>query len=154
MIFLQIPTNGHRQLDLFFQVVIGGGSDLAGTLRPEKKRTVVWPAMFFSAFKLQPEKLRLNKKVQSSRLTGRFFRRVQITTRKHYDWKKKVQSPGRWRQLRFGGNMTTGKKMYSCLAGCVFQQVQITTRKNYDQKKRYSHLANLFFRSYFFPVVI
>ncbi len=53
------------QLDLFFQVVIRGGSDLAGKLRPEKKkssrntslarrlyvffsgRNLVWPAMFF-----------------------------------------------------------------------------------------------------------
>ncbi len=40
----------------------GGGSDLAGTLRPEKKRTVIWPAMFFSGFKLQPEKITTRKK--------------------------------------------------------------------------------------------
>jgi hypothetical protein len=59
-----------------------------------KKRTVVWPAMFFSGFKLQPEKIMNGKKVQSSCLTGRFFRRVQITTRK----------------------ITTGKKRYSYLA--------------------------------------
>jgi hypothetical protein len=44
---------------------------------PEKKGTVIWPAIFFSGFKLQPEKLRQKKKVQSS---------------------------GRWRRLRFGGN--------------------------------------------------
>ena len=44
----------------------GGGSDLAGTLRPEKKRTVVWPPMFFSGFKLQPEKITTGKKVPSS----------------------------------------------------------------------------------------
>ncbi len=74
----------------FFQVVIRGGSDLAGTLRPKKKtRPVIWPAMFFSWFKLQPEKLRMEKKVQSSHLTGRFFQRVQITTRKNYDRKKR-----------------------------------------------------------------
>jgi hypothetical protein len=40
----------------------GGGSDLAGTLQQEKKCTVVWPAMFFSGFKLQPEKVTTEKK--------------------------------------------------------------------------------------------
>jgi hypothetical protein len=32
-------------------------------LLPEKKGTVVWPAMFFGGFKLQPEKLRPEKKM-------------------------------------------------------------------------------------------
>ncbi len=52
-----------------------------------------------------------------------------------------VQSSGRWRRLRFGGNVTPGKKTYSRLAGYVFQRVQITTGKNYDRKKRYSRVA-------------
>ncbi len=103
--------------------------------------------MFFSGFKLQPEKLRPEKKVQTSHLTGRFFRRVQITTRKNYDLKNK-----RYSHLADGGGsdlagtLRPEKKTYSRLAGYVFQRVQITTGKNYDRKKRYSRLANLFFR--------
>ncbi len=31
-------------------------------LLPEKKGTVVWPAMFFGGFKLQPEKIMTRKK--------------------------------------------------------------------------------------------
>jgi hypothetical protein len=31
----------------------------------KKKRTVVWPAMFFSGFKLQPEKITTGKKTYS-----------------------------------------------------------------------------------------
>ncbi len=31
-------------------------------LLPEKKGTVVWPAMFFGGFKLQPEKITARKK--------------------------------------------------------------------------------------------
>ncbi len=30
-----------------------------------KKRTVIWPAMFFSGFKLQPEKITTEKKMYS-----------------------------------------------------------------------------------------
>ncbi len=59
MIFLPTATDDWT---FFFQVVIRGGSDLAGTLRPEKKRTVVWLVFFFSGFKLQPEKIRTGKK--------------------------------------------------------------------------------------------
>jgi hypothetical protein len=55
--------------------------------------------------------------------------------------KKRVQSSGRWRWLRFGGNVTTENKTYRRLAGYVFQRVQITTRKNYDRKKRYSRVV-------------
>jgi hypothetical protein len=56
-----IPTDGHRRLGLFFSgrnyVKIGFG----GNVTTGKKRTVVWPAMFFSGFKLQPEKITTGK---------------------------------------------------------------------------------------------
>jgi hypothetical protein len=38
-------------------------------------------------------------------------------------------------KIGFGGNLTTGKKLYSRLAGYVFQRVQITTGKKYNRKK-------------------
>jgi hypothetical protein len=65
---VQITTrkNYDRKNKRYSHLADGGGSDLAGTLRPEKKRTVIWPAMFFSGFKLQPEKITTGKKVQSS----------------------------------------------------------------------------------------
>ncbi len=49
-----------------------------------KKRTVVWPAVFFSGFKLQPEKITTRKK--NVQLFGR-----QLETGKNYARKKKVQ---------------------------------------------------------------
>ncbi len=65
----------------------------------KKKRTVVWPAMFFRGFKLHPEKITTGKKkIQSSRLTGRFFRRIHITTRRKFDQKNK-----RYSRLADGG---------------------------------------------------
>jgi hypothetical protein len=63
-----------------------------------KKGTVIWPAMFFSGFKLQPEKITTRKKkgtVVWPTVEIQVFRRVQITTGKNYDPKKKVQSSGR-----------------------------------------------------------
>jgi hypothetical protein len=76
------------------------------------------------------KKLRPEKKVQSSRLTGRFFRRVQITTRKNHDRKNK-----RYSHLADGGGSDLAEtlrpeKTYSRLAGYVFQRVQFTTGKN------------------------
>jgi hypothetical protein len=130
-------------------------------LRLEKKRTVIWPAMFFSGFKLQPEKLQPEKKVQLSRLTGHFFRRVQFTTRKNYDRKNK-----RYSHLSNGGGsdlvgtLRPEKKTYSHLSGYVFlagsnfnrKKLQpekkaqssgrhLETGKNYVRKKRYSCLV-------------
>jgi hypothetical protein len=100
--------------------------------------------MFFSGFKLQPEKKWLEKKGTVESSDRPFFRRVQITTRKIMTGKKgtlvwPMEAAQIWRE-RYDR-----KKMHSCLAGNVFQRVQITTGINYDQKKkRYSHLANLF----------
>ncbi len=73
---------------------------------------------------------------------------VPKTNQKNYDGEKKVQSSGRWRRLRIGGNDTTGKKTYSRLAGYVFQRVQITTGKIYDWNKKVqsSRLTGRFFR--------
>ena len=74
---------------------------MAGTKRPEKKRTVIWPAMFFSGFKLQPEILQQEtKNVQSS---GH-----QLETVKNYDRKKNLKSSGR--QLETGKNYIRKKK--------------------------------------------
>jgi hypothetical protein len=78
-------------------------------LQQEKNGTVVWPMeaaqiwreryarkknvqssgrlCFSAGSNYNRKKLRPEKKVQSSRLTGRFFWRVQITTRKNYDRK-------------------------------------------------------------------
>jgi hypothetical protein len=72
-----------------------------------------------------------------SRLTGRFFRQVQITTRRIYDRKNKRYS----RLANGGGSDLAGtlrpeKKTYSRLAGYVFQRVQIITGKNYNRKKK------------------
>jgi hypothetical protein len=109
----------------------------------KKKRTVVWPAMFFSGFKLQPEKNTTGKKkVQSSCLTSHFFRQVQITTRKITTGKIKgtvvwpMEAAEIWWECYDGK-----KKTYSHLAGYVFQRVQITTGKIMTGKKRYSRLA-------------
>jgi hypothetical protein len=73
--WVQITTRKKydKKNNRYSRLADGGGSDLAGTLRPEKKRTVVWPAMFFSGFKLQPEKITTGKK-RYSRLANLFFR--------------------------------------------------------------------------------
>jgi hypothetical protein len=39
-------------------------------LIPEKKGTVIWPAMFFGGFKLQPEKITTRKKRHSRLADG------------------------------------------------------------------------------------
>ncbi len=118
-----------------------------GTLRLEKKGTVVWPALFFRGFKLQPEKITTRKKQGTvvwpmeaaqiwrelydrkkrySHLVSYVFRRVQITTGKNYDREKKgtVVWP-----------MEAAKKKVQ-LSGC-----QLETGKNYVRKKRYSRLV-------------
>ncbi len=78
VIFLPTATDNGT---FFFQVVISGGSDLTGTLRPKKKRTVVWLAIFQRVQITTGKNYNWKKnKVQSSRLTGHFFRRVQIKT--------------------------------------------------------------------------
>ncbi len=101
------------------------------------KCTVVWPAMFFSGFKLQPEKITTGKKGTVELSDRPFFPAGSKFNKKKLPPDKKVQSSGRWRRLRFGGNVTTRrKKMYSCLAGYIFQRVQITTGKKYDQKEK------------------
>jgi hypothetical protein len=81
-----------------------------------------------------------------SRLTGHFFQQVQITTRKNTTGKK-VQSSGRWRRLRFGGNITTGKKHTVVWPAMLFSGVKLQPEKTTTEKKNYSRLANLFFRS-------
>jgi hypothetical protein len=74
------------------------------------------------------KKLRPAKKVQLSRLTGRFFRRIQITTRKNYDWKNKryswpMEAAQIWRE-RYERKKHTQSSGRQC-----FQRVQITTGK-------------------------
>jgi hypothetical protein len=105
--------------------------------------------MFFSGFKLQPEKLRPEKKVQSSRLTGRFFRRVQITTRKNYDRENK-----RYSCLADGGG--------SDLVGTLRPEknVQSSSRlcfsagSNYNRKKLRPEKKGTVVWPTFFPVII
>jgi hypothetical protein len=115
----------------------GGDSDLAGTLRPEKKCTVVWPAMFFSGFKLQQEKNTTGKKGTVESSDRLFFPACSNYNQKNYDRKNK-----RYSRLADGGGSDLGgmlrpkKKTYSRLAGYVFPRIQITSRKNYDRKKK------------------
>ncbi len=64
-------------------------------LLPEKKGTVVWLAMFFGGFKLQPEKITTRKKkgtVLWPMVEIHVFWRVQIKTKKNYDPQKKGYS--------------------------------------------------------------
>ncbi len=95
-------------------------------------------------FKLLPEKKRY------SRLTGRFFWRVQITTRKNYVRQKKgtvvwpMEAAQIWREC-----YDQKKKTYRRLAGYVFQWFQITTRKNLrpvKKKVQSIRLTGRFFR--------
>ncbi len=82
---------------------------------------------------------------------------VPKTNQKKIRWEKKVQSSGRWRRLRFGGNVATGKKKCTVVwpamffSGFKLQPEKIMTRKiitvessdrpffpagsNYNQKK-------------------
>ncbi len=87
-IVIIIPTDGHRQLDLFFSgrnyVKIGFGRNIT-----------------------------TGEKKTYSRLAGYVFQRVQTTTWKNYDWKKNVQSSGR--QLETGKNYVQKKKVQSSL---------------------------------------
>jgi hypothetical protein len=68
--FWQVQITTRKNYDRkkrYSRLADGSSSDLGETLRPKKKRTVVWLAMFFSGFKLQPEKITTKKKkVQSS----------------------------------------------------------------------------------------
>ncbi len=109
----------------------GGGSDLAGTLRPEKKYSCLACYVFQRVQITTGKNYDRKKKVQSSRLTGHFFRRVQITTRKIYDRKNK-----RYSRLANGGG--------SDLAGTLESEkknVQSSGRlcfsagSNYNRKK-------------------
>jgi hypothetical protein len=105
----------------------GGGSDLAGTLQPEKKPTFIWPAMFFSGFKLQPEKLRPEKKG-----TVVWPMEAAQIWRERYDLKKKCTVV--WTAMFFSGfklqpeKNSTGKKRYSRLA-VSWKQEKITSGK-------------------------
>ncbi len=68
-------------------------------LLQEKKNTVVWLAMFFGGFKLQPEKITTQKKnVQSSgqRLKSMFFGRFKLQPETIKTPQKKAQLSGRW----------------------------------------------------------
>ncbi len=63
---------------------------------PEKKGTVVWPAMFFGGFKLQPEKIMTGKKRYSCLADG--WNKSQITV-----CRVKIRTPiitKLWEQLR------------------------------------------------------
>ncbi len=70
-----------------------------------KKGTVVWPAMFFGGFKLQPEKITTRKKkvqlsgqrlklISDNHLSCQNTNTSYYKTGKNYDPKKKVQSSG------------------------------------------------------------
>jgi hypothetical protein len=123
---------------------------LAGTLRPEKKTYSRLAGYVFQRVQITTGKNYDWKKKGTVELSDRlFFPAGSNNIQKNYDWKKKVQSSGRWRRLRFGGNVTIGKKTYSCLAGYVFQRVQITTGKNYDRKKKVQSSGQPFF-----PIII
>ncbi len=102
--------------------------------------------MFFIGFKLEPEKITTG--------TGRFFRRVQITTKKittrkvkgtvvwpmeaaqiwreRYDQKKNVQSSGR---LCFSAGSNYNRKIYDWKKKVQSSGRQLETGKNYVQKK-------------------
>ncbi len=122
----------------FFQVVIRGGSDLAGTLRPEKKRTVDWPSMFFSGFKLQPEKIMTEKKSTVELSDRPFFQAGSNYNQKKLRQEKKgctVVWPMEAAQIC--GNVTTGKKRKKLTVvwpamffiGVKLQMEKITTEK-------------------------
>jgi hypothetical protein len=93
--------------------------------------------MFFSGFKLQPEKITTGKKGTVKLSDRPFFQQVQLTTRKNCDRKNK-----RYSRLANGGSsdlagtLRPEKKTYSRLAGYVFQRVQIITGKNYNRKRK------------------
>jgi hypothetical protein len=121
----------------------GGGSDLAGTLGPEKKRTVVWPAMFFSGFKLEPEKITAGKKrysrvVWPAVFSGGFkFQPEKNTTRKIKGtvvWPMEAAQIWRERYDRGKKKQSSGRLCFS--AGSNYNWKKIRPKKN-----RYSRLA-------------
>jgi hypothetical protein len=80
--------NYDRKNKRYSRLANGGGSDLAGTLRPEKNVQSSGQPCFLAGSNYNWIKLWPEKKVKSS---GR-----QLETGKSYVMKKKVQSSGRW----------------------------------------------------------
>ncbi len=100
----------------------------------KKKGTVVWPAMLFGGFKLQPEKLRPEKKRYSHLADGW---NLCFLVGSNYNWKKLRPPPKKatvvWPMVEINlryrlSCQNTNTNYYK-------------TGKKYDQKKRYSRLV-------------
>jgi hypothetical protein len=133
----------------FFQVVIRGGSDLAGMLRPKnKKRTVIWPAMFFSGFKLQPEKITTEKKGTVELSDRPFFSGgFKLQPEKIMTGKKRCSHLADGGDSDLVGTLQLEKKRTVVWPAMFFSGFKLQPEKIMTKKKRYSRLANLFFRS-------
>ncbi len=87
---------GRNDWSLYFYMSTNYGTYIQPeNITTRKKGTVVWPAMFFGGFKLQPEKITTRKK-QGTVVWPTdeipVFWRVQITTGNNYEPKKKVHT--------------------------------------------------------------
>ncbi len=164
---VQITTrkNHDRKNKRYSCLADGGGSDLAGTLRPEKKRTVIWPAMFFSGFKLQPEKITTGKK-------------GTVVWPSVGNWKKlSLEKKGTVFWLSVGGQNTKHNthhrnnnqqdeqchptlqrlcplSLHGWSSGTTNSAGSNYNRKKLWPEKKVQSSGQPFYRSYFFPVVI
>jgi hypothetical protein len=116
---------------------------LAGALRPEKNLQSSGRLCFSAGSNYNRNKLRPEKKGTLESSDQPFFPAgSNYNQKKLQPEKQKVKLSGRWKQLRFGGNVTTGKKNVQLSGRLYFS----AGSKNNNQKKlrpekRYSRLA-------------